>query len=60
MVLQACDAAGMQELNARVLQQGQIVAALLTPDRQVEDKVLRAATELQRTLAGGVLLAALD
>jgi hypothetical protein len=60
MVLKLCDFAGMQELTARVVQQGKLVAAFFTRDRQIDDQVLRAASELQRTLTGWALLAALD
>ena len=60
MVLNLCGAAGVQELATALVQQGKIVAAVLAPDRQVEDEVLNTAPELQRGLAGGVLLAALD
>ena len=60
MDLNLCGAAGVQELATAHVQQGKIVAAVLAPDRQVEDEVLITAPHLHRGLAGGVLLAALD
>ena len=59
MVLNLCCAAGMQELATALVQQGKIVAAVLAPDRQIEDEMLSTAPQLERGLAGGVLLAAL-
>jgi len=60
MVRQLCQAAGMQKLTVRVVKQGQVVAAFLSTDRDIDEKVLGAASELQRSLTGCALLAARD